>query len=84
MGAELATPTFDFSAWNAAKGTLPAAVAAEAAAKTTAAAQAAAATKAANQAKWNANHPDRLSFSGDTVMTLGTDSVYAKKKLLGE
>ena len=84
MGAELSTPTFDFSAWNATKATLPAAKAAAAAADATALAQATAATKAANEAKWNLNHPTRYAFAGDTVMTLGMDSVYAKKKLLGE
>lgn len=57
---------------------------AEAAAKAQAATAAAEAQKAANQARWNLNHPSRLSFAGDTVMTLGTESVYAKKRLLGE
>lgn len=61
-----------------------AAKAAEATAQAEAAAAATAATKAANEARWTLNHPTRYSFAGDTVMTLGTESVYAKKKLLGE
>lgn len=83
MGWEM--PNMDFAAGKAQLASEIARVTGATAAADAAAAKAASdATKAANQAKWDLNHPVRTAFAGDTIMTLGTDSVYAKKKLLGE